>query len=125
VWTPGVRSERDDLIVVRYADDNVLIFQHLTDADRFLVEFRERLQKFGMEALMESSAWQGPVGKRLLGIKVIDIAGRRISFGRAALRTVCKVPSGAILFIGFLMASFRRRKKALHDLIAGCLVVRL
>jgi hypothetical protein len=32
--------------VVRYADDNVIGFQHLADADRFLKEFRERLKKF-------------------------------------------------------------------------------
>jgi RNA-directed DNA polymerase len=32
-----------------YADDNVLGFQYQTDADRFLVEFRKRLGKFGLE----------------------------------------------------------------------------
>ena len=38
-----------DVIVVRYADDLVLGFQHRTDAERFLQEFRERLAKFGLE----------------------------------------------------------------------------
>jgi RNA-directed DNA polymerase len=37
------------VIVVRYADDNVLGFQHRADADRFLAEFRERLERFGLE----------------------------------------------------------------------------
>jgi RNA-directed DNA polymerase len=36
-----------EVVVVRYADDNVLGFQHLTEADRFL--FRGRLRKFGLE----------------------------------------------------------------------------
>ena len=74
-------------------------------------------------SLLESSSWQGTVGKRLVGIKVTDLTGRRISFGKAGLRTICKLLSGIILFLGFLMASFTRRKQALHDLITGCLVV--
>jgi group II intron reverse transcriptase/maturase len=43
------KCARGDVIVVRYADDNVLGFQHLADADRFLAELRERLGKFGLE----------------------------------------------------------------------------
>jgi len=43
------KCARGDVIVVRYADDNVLGFQHRADADRFLEEFRERLRKFGLE----------------------------------------------------------------------------
>ena len=33
----------------RYTDDNVIDFQHLAEADRFLMEFRERLRRFGLE----------------------------------------------------------------------------
>jgi hypothetical protein len=36
-------------IVVRYADDMVLRFQHRGDAERFLQDWRGRLQKFGLE----------------------------------------------------------------------------
>jgi len=43
------KCAQGDVVVVRYADDNVLGFQHLAEADRFLEEFRERLQKFGLE----------------------------------------------------------------------------
>src|SRR6516225_1874976 len=38
-----------DVVVVRYADDIVLGFQHQAEADRFLEKFRERLGKFGLE----------------------------------------------------------------------------
>ena len=38
-----------DVIVVRYADDLVVGFQNRADAERFLVEFRERLVRFGLE----------------------------------------------------------------------------
>ena len=40
---------RGDVVVVRYADDNVLGFQYQAEADRFLKDFRERLKKFGLE----------------------------------------------------------------------------
>jgi RNA-directed DNA polymerase len=40
---------KGDVIVVRYADDLVVGFQHRTDAERFRKEFRERLAKFGLE----------------------------------------------------------------------------
>jgi group II intron reverse transcriptase/maturase len=47
VWRRKVAA--GDVIVVRYADDLVLGFQHRTDAERFLREFGERLAKFGLE----------------------------------------------------------------------------
>ena len=47
VWRK--KSARGEVVVVRYADDTVLGFQDQTDADRFLVNLRERLSKFGLE----------------------------------------------------------------------------
>ena len=38
-----------DMIVVRYADDAVLGFQHRKDAEAFLGQLRERMRKFGLE----------------------------------------------------------------------------
>jgi RNA-directed DNA polymerase len=38
-----------DVIVLRYADDIVVGFEHRADAERFLAEWRKRLQKFGLE----------------------------------------------------------------------------
>jgi RNA-directed DNA polymerase len=38
-----------DVIVVRYADDAVVGFEHRADAERFLQEWKVRLQKFGLE----------------------------------------------------------------------------
>jgi RNA-directed DNA polymerase len=45
VWRKKVA--KGDVIVVRYADDLVVGFQHRTEAERFLKQFRERLAKFG------------------------------------------------------------------------------
>jgi group II intron reverse transcriptase/maturase len=43
------RMANGDVIIVRYADDLVMGFQHWADAMRFLEEFKERLAKFGLE----------------------------------------------------------------------------
>jgi hypothetical protein len=43
------KAAKGDVIIVRYADDLVLGFQHRADAERFLREFKERLAKFGLE----------------------------------------------------------------------------
>ncbi len=75
-------------------------------------------------ALLESSAWQATLGKKLLGLQVTDLAGKRISFARASGRHFGKMASLLTLGIGFVMAGFTARKQALHDLLAGCLVVK-
>ena len=73
--------------------------------------------------LLESSSWQGTVGKKLLGLRVTDINGNRISFGRATGRYFAKILSGVICFIGFFMIAFTERKQGLHDILAGTLVL--
>ena len=74
-------------------------------------------------ALMESSSWQGTVGKRVIGIKVTDMNGDRISFARATGRYFAKIVSSIICLIGFIMAAFTERKQGLHDIMAGTLVL--
>ena len=57
LWVNAWRKKRahGDMIVVRYADDAVLGFQHGEDADRFLAELQERLWKFGLEPHSEKT----------------------------------------------------------------------
>lgn len=74
-------------------------------------------------ALQESSRHQATVGKRTLGIKVVDEAGGRLSRGRAFGRWFAATLSYLTLYIGFLLAAFTRRKQALHDMVASTLVV--
>jgi uncharacterized RDD family membrane protein YckC len=75
-------------------------------------------------ALMESSPWRATLGKRIMKLEVTDVAGRRLSFPRASLRYFGRLISGLTLLLGFLMAGFTPRKQALHDILAGTLVVR-
>src|SRR4051812_38869007 len=73
---------------------------------------------------LESSEKQATVGKMVLGLKVTDMNGQRISFGRAAGRFLGKLLSSMILCIGYAMVGFTEKKQGLHDMIAGTLVVR-
>ena len=72
--------------------------------------------------LMESSKFQGTIGKLALGIKVTDLEGNQIGFAKALGRYFGKFVSGIIFGIGFLMVAFTERKQGLHDSISGCLV---
>lgn len=76
------------------------------------------------EALMTSSSTQGTLGKMAVGIKVTDLSSERISFGRATGRHFAKFVSVLILLIGYLMQPFTERRQALHDLMAGTLVLK-
>jgi Predicted membrane protein/domain len=75
-------------------------------------------------AFLESGALQATLGKKLFGTKVTDVQGERISFMRASGRYFAMFVSALILGIGFLMAAFTAKKQALHDIMAGCLVLR-
>ena len=73
---------------------------------------------------MESSHLQATLGKMALSLQVTDLEGRRITFAKATGRFFAKYLSVLTLGIGYLMAAFTERKQALHDIIAGTLVVR-
>ncbi len=75
-------------------------------------------------AILESSKWQGSLGKRALGIVVTDLTGNRISFGKATGRHFAKIISFIILLIGFLMVLWDEKKQGLHDKLAKTLVIR-
>ncbi len=76
------------------------------------------------EALQISSPAMATIGKRALGIVVTDVNGQRIGFGRATGRHFAKFISGCTLLIGYIMAAFTEKKQALHDIMAGTLVLR-
>jgi uncharacterized RDD family membrane protein YckC len=93
----------------------------------FLVATASLVLTWLYHALMESSEWQATLGKKALGLVVTDMAGRRVSFGRATGRHFGKIVTNLVSFgigLGYLMAAFTEKKQALHDMLAGCLVLR-
>jgi uncharacterized RDD family membrane protein YckC len=74
---------------------------------------------------MESSERQATFGKSVMSLRVTNLEGQRLSFGHATGRFFSKIITGLIpLGIGYIMAGFTEKKQALHDMIAGTLVVR-
>ena len=74
---------------------------------------------------MESSERQATFGKAAVSVYVTDDKGQRLSFGHASGRFFSKIISGMIPFgIGYIMAGFTAKKQALHDMIAGTLVMK-
>lgn len=78
---------------------------------------------FIYDVVFECSNLQATPGKRILGLKVTDLGGDRISFFRASVRHVCKFFS-MFFYIGYIMQPFNDKKQALHDMMAGTLVVK-
>ena len=76
-------------------------------------------------ALLECSEWQGTAGKRIVGILVTDMGNARVTFARATGRYFAKFISGMIpLGIGYIIAGFTEKRQAIHDMLAGTLVLR-
>jgi len=71
----------------------------------------------------EVSKLQATPGKYIVGIKVTDLHGEKITFKRSLLRRVSALLSSLILFIGYLMPAFTEKKQTLHDKLAHTLVV--
>lgn len=79
--------------------------------------------QWAYRSAFHSSEWQATIGKRAVGIKVTDLEGRRITFGHATGRYFAEFLSALTLGFGYVMAGFSSRKQALHDKVAGTLVV--
>ncbi len=74
-------------------------------------------------AAMESSAMQGTFGKLAIELRVVDMQGRRIGFGRASGRFFGKILSGLMLGIGCLMIGMTPKRQGMHDMLTDCLVI--
>jgi uncharacterized RDD family membrane protein YckC len=70
------------------------------------------------------SGGQATLGQRLGGLKTTTAAGARIGLGRASLRLAVKLFSCLLLGLPFIAAISSSRRQALHDMIAGTVVVR-
>ncbi|HKS28903.1 MAG TPA: RDD family protein [Pyrinomonadaceae bacterium] len=72
------------------------------------------------------TAWRGQtLGKWATGLRIEQMDGRDLSIVRALLRHLVGYPLSLLTGgLGFLVAIFNAQGRALHDLIAGTVVVR-
>lgn len=109
------------LFVVNFVIDLLLGFLY-PGGDIFTFIFKTGVNAVYYAAL-ESGTKQATFGKDLMGIKVIDSEGGRISFWQGIGRYFGKYLSTIILFIGFLMVLWDSKKQALHDKLASTYVI--
>ncbi|MBU2603316.1 MAG: RDD family protein [Actinobacteria bacterium] len=80
---------------------------------------------FGYFVLAEASSRGASLGKRLMRLRVARHDHGRTGIGRSMARTAFKAISAAPMMIGFLLAGWNSQKRALHDFMSGCVVVRV
>lgn len=62
------------------------------------------------------------IGKSFFGLRVVTTSGDKVNFIRSFTRTLCYGLSALPCFAGFYMAFFFR-KRTLHDLASGTIVI--
>ncbi|WP_316833175.1 RDD family protein [Pedobacter aquatilis] len=72
----------------------------------------------------ESGKKQGTIGKRLVNIKVTDLEGSRVSFGRSLMRNCSKILSVIPVFFGYLYSFLNKKNQCWHDIAADTLVIK-
>jgi uncharacterized RDD family membrane protein YckC len=64
---------------------------------------------------MESSKIQGTIGKSIMGIKVVDENGNRMSLSKSMGRNLSKILSFAVISLGFFWILVDDNKQGWHD----------
>lgn len=82
------------------------------------------LVKFIYGSVAEASARQGTIGKRLLNIKVTNLAGQRVNLGRSFGRNAAKILSVLPVFFGYLYSFLNKKQQCWHDIAANTLVIK-
>lgn len=76
-------------------------------------------------AFSESSLKGATLGKRLCGLRVVDLQGERISFGRATGRFFGSILSQVVCYIGYLVGASGDRNQTWHDMMAGTICIKV
>ena len=73
-----------------------------------------------------ASPMQATLGQQMCGLRVMrDGDNQRISLSLAIGRLLAMALSSLTLGIGYIMAAFTARKRALHDMLAGTCVIKM
>lgn len=139
IWRRFVAAAIDTATVVTFVLPGVLAFFWLAeivtgwiglepDDSRFFAGVGAVLLLLSADwiynAYMNSSHRRATFGKQFMGLKVTGLDGEEIGFGQATGRYFAKYISTFPLFAGFFIAPFTRKKQALHDMVAGTVVVK-
>jgi uncharacterized RDD family membrane protein YckC len=80
--------------------------------------------EFAYFTFLEGGPRGQTLGKSAMGIRVISLAdGQPIGYGRAFIRTIGRIVSGIVIYIGYLWMLWDREHQTWHDKFAGSVVV--
>lgn len=74
--------------------------------------------------LLESSNWKGSLGKKFVGIEIVDYEGLQITFKQANIRFISSIIS---VFIPPLLLTtlFTKKKQTIHDMLGKTVVLKI
>jgi uncharacterized RDD family membrane protein YckC len=75
-------------------------------------------------SVCEASSMKGSIGKRICRIVVVDIDGVGLTYPVALVRSIGKVLSISMFYVGFLSIFWSEHRQALHDYLAKTYVVK-
>jgi len=73
---------------------------------------------------MESSSCRGTLGKMAMRLTVVTVTGQPLSFWRSSFRSLARLLSVLTLGVGLIMADLSPKNQALHDRLAGTVVLK-
>lgn len=74
-------------------------------------------------AIQESSDAKATIGKKVLGLQVVNYENRKITFSQACGRYISKMLSSLVFCLGYLAITWTEKSQGWHDSIAKTLVV--
>lgn len=115
-WIRGVAVALDTFFLLLLSLPTFLLSDGYDALAQLLVAFL-------YETFLTSGEKQGTWGKQLLGLRVANLDGSRLSYGKSVGRYFGKWLSTLTFFLGFIMAAFTDRKQGLHDRLVDTLVL--
>jgi RNA-directed DNA polymerase len=104
------RFAHGDVIVVRWADDFIVGFEHQQDAQRFLAELRDRFAKFGLELHPEKTRLV-EFGRNAAGNRAARGLGKPETFDFLGFTHICATSKNGWFWLKRITISKRMRAK--------------
>lgn len=103
-----------------------LIFSNEIFPEKQSIEslYASNLMALLYEIILTASVWQATIGKKILGLKVVDANFNRLTIGKSIGRFILKIPSFLVFCLGFFWVGLDKKKRGWHDIMAGTYVVK-
>jgi uncharacterized RDD family membrane protein YckC len=73
---------------------------------------------------LHASKLQATIGKMIIGLRVVDSSGKRITLLRSSERFLGSIISQLFLYFGYIMIAFTKHKQGFHDVATDTFVVK-